>query len=330
MLARFTASAAEVRTTSTGAAIATIRPPKPYATWIGVTGAADDRTFVLAAQERHVALSKQRVLWLADHDPGQLARDESPAARFFVLHIDPASRTASGLAQLVELPISYVPDGLEVSAMALSPDGTSLAAIIGDNVDIESRLYVFDLATGTQRSWGSLAGGLHPSCDCPGSIGPGFGGVNVGTLSWTADGRTISLIWGGNGAGVWLLDTADPRTNLLKDSRLAVATPEGPGPYWRTAIVTPDGRTIVAVRQLRDPQPTGSQELVTFSAATGKVALIIDHVTDARPDQQVLWASSSGSELVITGYRLGASAGVLRGRQYTPIPWSAGILTAAW
>jgi hypothetical protein len=42
---------AVVRVTATGAALATITVPRPYGTFTGVTAAADNRTFVLAAQE---------------------------------------------------------------------------------------------------------------------------------------------------------------------------------------------------------------------------------------------------------------------------------------
>jgi RNA polymerase sigma factor (sigma-70 family) len=43
---------AVVRVTTTGQTLATIEPPRPYGTFVAVTAAADDRTFVLAAQPR--------------------------------------------------------------------------------------------------------------------------------------------------------------------------------------------------------------------------------------------------------------------------------------
>src|ERR1700691_218214 len=102
--------------------------------------------------------------------------------------------------------------------MALSPDGTRLAATISQQFT-GSRLYVFDLATGTQRMWSSK---LCTRC-IPGLIGFGFGGVNVGSLSWTADGRTLAFTWAGAGQGdVRLLDTAAPGTSLLAGSKLAI------------------------------------------------------------------------------------------------------------
>ncbi len=42
---------AVIRATASGRALATVTPPRPYATFAGVTAAADDRTFVVAAQK---------------------------------------------------------------------------------------------------------------------------------------------------------------------------------------------------------------------------------------------------------------------------------------
>jgi hypothetical protein len=77
-----------VRVTATGAALATITVPRPYGTFIGVTAAADNRTFVLAAQEL-----------------ARLPLRTPPATRFFLLRIDPASRVPASRAQLTPLPI---------------------------------------------------------------------------------------------------------------------------------------------------------------------------------------------------------------------------------
>jgi hypothetical protein len=309
------ATAAVVRATATGTVIARVVPPRPYATFTGVAAAANDRTFVLSAQVR---TARSRAVF--------------PDARFFILRIDPASDSPGGRARLQALPARYVPAGLEVSGMALSPDGALLAATIGNQLERESELYVFDLATGTQRAWSSK---LCSRC-LPGLIGFGFGGVNVDSLSWAADGRTVAFTWAGAGQGdVRLLNTAAPGTSLLADSKLAIATPNGSGPYWRAAIITPGGRTIVAVRELAGPRRSGRgvrvrQELVKFSAATGTETAVLNHLRIYADYEQVLWTSGSGRVLVIAGARPGASAGIFHGDRYTAIPWSAGILAAAW
>lgn len=43
-----------------------------------------------------------------------------------------------------------------------------------------------------------------------------------------------------------------------------------------------------------------------------------------------MYASASGSVLVVSGARKGKTAGILRGHRYTPIPWDRHIVTAIW
>ena len=64
--------------------------------------------------------------------------------------------------------------------------------------------------------------------------------------------------------------------------------------------------------------------------AARKVRAILNHLRIYGNYEQVLWTSGSGRVLVIAGARPGASAGIFRGDRYTAIPWSAGILAAAW
>lgn len=80
----------------------------------GVTGAADHRTFVLSAQ-----------------GPEPSVVPPFPAQRFFQLRIDPDARAGARMT-LTALAAGYVPAGYGIRDMALSPDGTHLAAEIGD------------------------------------------------------------------------------------------------------------------------------------------------------------------------------------------------------
>jgi hypothetical protein len=105
---------AVVRVTATGAALATITAPRPCSTLIGVTAAADNRTFMLAAQEL-----------------AQLPLTTPPATRFFLLRIDPAGRGPAGREQLTPLPIPEQAPGRAVSDVALSPDASRLAVTVG-------------------------------------------------------------------------------------------------------------------------------------------------------------------------------------------------------
>jgi hypothetical protein len=67
-----------------------------------------------------------------------------------------------------------------------------------------------------------------------------------------------------------------------------------------------------------------------FSVAAEKVRAILNRLGVYAHSEQVLWTSGSGSVLVIAGARTGASVGIFHGDRYTAIPWSAGILAAAW
>ena len=87
---------------------------------------------------------------------------------------------------------------------------------------------MFDLATGTRRSWS------FKTCQqcSPSSGGLGFGGMNVDALSWTADGRHLAFV-GPHGASsrspspVRLLDVSAPGTNLLANSKPVLTWPGG-------------------------------------------------------------------------------------------------------
>ena len=311
---------AVVRVTATGAALATITVPRPYGTFIGVTAAADNRTFVLAAQEL-----------------AQLPLRMPPATRFFLLRIDPAGRVLAGQERLTPLPIPEQPPGRAVSGVALSPDASRLAVTAG--LLMAPALHVFTLTTGDERVW-----------DGP-RIGPGFGpGAAYGSLSWAADGQTLALISSGGrpDSGVRLLDTAAPGSSLLANSRLVLPTPTGPanwsGNYWRQVMISAGGQVIIAVLQVEAPG-TGSrmggvsQKLVTFSASTGTLLRTLNHIPVHGGYQRVLWTSPSAQLLIVSGtqpgptvgsFNLGHSAGILSDGGFTPLPWSSRTLAAAW
>jgi hypothetical protein len=313
---------AVVRVTDTGTALARISAPRPYGTFTGVTAAADNRTFVLAAQKL-----------------ARLPLTTWPATRFFLLRTDPACRAPDGRAQLTPLPIPEQPPGREVSGLALSPDATRLAATVGPFPGAAG-LHVFTLATGAERVW-----------DGP-RVGPAFGpGAVHGCLSWAADGHTLALISSGAPSpdrGVRLLDTAAPGTSLLANSRLVLPAPTGPanpsGNYWRQVMISADGQTIIAVLQVEPHHgswrmPGVTQKLVTFSARTGALLRTLNRLPVHGGYEHVLWASPSAQLPIVSGtqpgptvgsFNLGYSAGTLSQGSFTPIAWSNRTFAAAW
>ena len=304
-------TAAELRSTQTGAVLAKITPPGPYVSFTGVTGAADDRTFVLSAQ-----------------GPPPPVWPPYPAQRFFVLRIDPAARAGARMT-LTALPAGYVPAGYGIGEMALSPDGTHLAAGIGESLGYAEELDVFDLATGTGRAWST-----RTCAECaPNGGGNLWMGANPDALSWTADSQHVAFTWDNT---VRLLDTRAAGSDLLTDSK-TVATWTGGVTglnQWRGAIITPDGQTVLGIEQLAGMNLNGPvrEHLVSWSTATGQQIAVLNNLNARKLGdyEQVLYTNADGSVLVLTYQQPGAKAAIVHDGRSTPIPWSPYIGVAAW
>jgi hypothetical protein len=309
---------AVVRATKTGAVLATVTVPRPYDTFTEITGAADDKVWILSAQK--LSAKPQRITAkLIPFEP----------ERLFALHVNPDARTAAQRTRLTPLPASYLPAGSQTWDMALSPDGTKLAAAIGANTPMmgqgPTKLEVFDLATGSRQTW------RHPD-----QIGFLYGeSTEYDYLSWAGNDRTLAFVLPSAGVGeVRLLDTTGPGGRLPASSRVVFTMPLDLSGSGRQALLTTNGKTALAVEQVVRNRPGGgynvAQKLVKFSAATGKAVDVLNHLRLRGDYEQVLWASPSGSTLVVNRLRSAASADILQDGHDTAIPWSAAILTAAW
>ena len=303
-------SAAELRSTQTGAVLARITPPKPYVSFTGVTAAADDRTFVLSAQ-----------------GPQPSVVPPFPAQRFFLLRIDPAARIGARMT-LTALPAGYVPAGNGIQGMALSPDGTHLAAEIGDSLLFAEEPVVFDLATGTERAWSA-----RTCAECvPDGGDMLWFGVDTKALSWTADSQHVAFIWGNT---VRLLDTRAAGSDILADSK-TVATWTGVTglDQWYGAIITPDGRTVLGVEELSriGHNAPVREHLVRWSTATGHQTAVLNNLNALKLNdfEQILYTSDDGGVLVLTYLRPGTNATIVHDGKATPITWSPYISSAAW
>jgi hypothetical protein len=311
---------AVVRATKTGAVLATVTVPRPYDTFTEITGAADDQVWVLSAQELPTNPRQRITTKLIPFEP----------ERLFVLHVDPSARTAAQRTRLTPLPASYLPAGSQTWDMALSPDGTQLAAAVGANTPMmgqgPTKLEMFDLATGSRQTWRR-----------PDQIGFLYGeSAEDGYLAWTGDDRRLGFVLPSAGlAEVRMLNTTGPGTRRPTSSRIAFTMPLDFSGSGRQALLTADGKTALAVEEIVKNRPTGrgvnvTQELVKFSVATGKVVDVVNHLRIRGDYEQVLWASPSGSTLVVNRIRSAASADILRDGHDIAIPWSAAIISAAW
>jgi hypothetical protein len=322
-------SVAQVRSTATGAVLATIAAPKPYVGFTAVTAAADDRTFVLDAQG--ASFSMDRVRQLNSQHPGSV--EYGRPFRLFVLHIDPDPKSHSSRVSLRALPASFVPAGQGIGNMALSPDGTSLAAASPDGSEhgYDMQLIVFNLVTGTRRVWGFASADeiyMPPAM--------------LGGLSWTADGQHVAFTGPGASAGssvLRLLDTSDPGPNALAASK-PIPTPAAithTDEDLTTAIITPDGRTAVfatAVTTRDGQEMLVRRRILKVSVATGQVTGILGTPKSLAGKpldfELILYSNATGSVLVVSYAQPGTSAWILHGDTYTPIPWSPHTFTAAW
>ncbi|MGH3124768.1 MAG: hypothetical protein ACRDND_27615 [Streptosporangiaceae bacterium] len=319
-------TSAVVRATATGRALAAVVPPLPYGTFVGVSAAADDRTFVLAAQE------------LSRYSPANDGKPPVPATKFFLLRLDPGRSGPGVRATLTPLPIPVIPDGTAVSDFALSPDGSRLAMVAGRAYVRRSylqNLSVYNLAAGTHRSYRPAGVGYPYVGGVPDPVP-----ITPNTLSWGADNRTLAFVWRewtGSG-GVRLLDTAQPGSGLLANSRVAI--PWSRTTFWTQIQLGADGREIFA--NVANTSKGGDYEhLAEFSAQTGKLVRTFNVIRDMAVDvEQIHWISPSGRVLIVTDERRGrhhspahyadVDAGILSGGHYTPLPWSENTFTAAW
>jgi len=329
---------AEVRATATGAVLAVVTPPKPYGTFTAAA-AGDGHTFVLAAEK-----------WKVRHANGGTFVG-GPATTFFLLRIGPGGH----VGQLTQLPIPAEPAQAGLSGFALSHDGSKLAvALRGGDGGPGPEIQVFSLSTGAKRVWTWPGGG--PITNNAGDQGQ--------VLSWAADGRTLAFQqWVDNSdINVRLLDVTTPGGSLRLASRLAV--------QWKddaqslhfvhgkasnviegfSAIITGDGTKIVAATVSETKHPLESELAFTeFSTSTGQVVKVLGRwpLPGLYPagGQDVLWANSSGSTLIVlahvpgsavkdphstnlAGYRI--EFGVQRGDQFTPLPGAPRPGPYAW
>ena len=217
-----------------------------------VTAAADDRSFVIAAD-----LSRTAIAGTAEF-------------RFFRLLVSPDGRPGTP----TELPA--VPANAPLlTGMALSPDGTLLALSLEyDGPTADFRPYggveVINLKTGGTRTW----------------LAPGDTTYWPGAPSWAGGDRMITFTWWHSpsrrsGAavivGVRELDAASPGGNLLAARLIPFGTVT---PGLGSAMIASGGREIVAAA-CHDTAPPGHQpgsvtaKIIELSAADGRLLRVL-------------------------------------------------------
>jgi hypothetical protein len=263
---------AVVGETFTGKRLATVNSPA-QSSFVGVAAAADDRTFVLGAQQ----FPYSATWWPVE------------PRTWYLLRIAPGTDHP---ASLTRLRIPATPFGLEVNGMALSPDGSKLALALEPN-DSETTgpetLRIYSVASGALlRIWTGQPSNVTWDIS--------LGGDNNTTLSWLADRHTVVFDYGN---GIRTLDTSRPGHDLIADSRPIAWSTGGSFDTCGRPVVTPDGKSVVCATQVTGA-PVGkpcSGAFVEHSTATGKLTRTL-YRTRCGSYGEVLWASRSGDMLI--------------------------------
>jgi hypothetical protein len=279
--------------TTTGRRIASVTPPKGQ-TFAGLTAAADDRTFVLAAASLPVPAGEY----------------SSPPVAWYLLRVAPGAPKAFTLAKLS---IPGQPAGTEVSGIALSPDGSELAVMFQRDVwgiGVKTgplTLSVYSVSTGQAlRTWTQRTNGF------PAGYGWYWGRYSNSSITWLADGRTLAFADGFNsgangpplggafsGVKIRTLNLIHPSGDLLADSTVVFSSKN----HWCTTLqLTADGKTVLCGAYggtFGKKSSANDPEIFEYSVATGRPRLLYRlkgvYNTDVA---DVLWMSPDGSALI--------------------------------
>jgi hypothetical protein len=237
--------------TLTGQRLATISPPAG-STFAGLTGAADDRTFVLDSVQ------------LASGTPFLSA---TQPRSWYLLRIKPGAAPVQTLTPL-HFP---VPDGADINGIALSPDGTKLAVLYqvarnGDGFPYSGpfTLRIYSVATGAAvRSWT----GTDPYHGSYGYGGNGLPDPNA-NLTWTSDGQRLAFAYRsseGPSSSLYLREVylAGLGSDLFTDSTVVatirVSMTNAKSSTWCESLgITGDGRSAVCGADLPKAPAVGA------------------------------------------------------------------------
>ena len=325
----------ELRQTLTGKTLFTLQPPRGLS-FAGITGAADDRTFVADAHR----------------DPYGAYNSGGRSRTWYLVRVTGTGARAS--LTMTKLPVPATPVGTEILAIALSPDGTKLAvgtAPWTDNAThAKQTLTVYSVATGAVlRTWTTPPGPANWAI-----MSGGGGGADPNTgVAWVGN---YALAFGGGARTklglsytVRVLDISRPDGDLLSSSWPTTSVPTtfggsdrkttfGCDPSWRgNVLVTGDGTSFVCggygTSDAQLPEslcgPGAAWNTVAFagfSLATGQQTFLSGYRTTCQGLAVVayaVWVNATGSQVI--GWMHFANAipgkfGVFSNGSFRPLP----------
>jgi hypothetical protein len=284
----------------TGRRVTVVPPPRGH-DFTGVTGAADDRTFVVSSYDT----AKAETTW-------------------DLLRIHPGGAFP---AELTPLPIA--PLRARVKGLALSQDGRTLAVMFDGSSGVQLSTY--------SVSSGALLGSWHTSADY---WIVRVDGANAYGLSWLADGRHVAFRFDAYAKNstvhlvtVRTLDVAATGHDLLADSRLDLQVPLSvTSPVSEpcfTSLATPDGRSVICgapgmTTQIKTGCTATPATFASYSTATGERRRVLYQYSSPCPSVPVpVWTDSSGSQVIGIVDNLGRpahQAGLIVAGHFIPFP----------
>jgi hypothetical protein len=246
---RTIATYAAVHETATGAELASVRVPtlitQGGANSPSVTGAGDDRTFVLM-------------------ESGQTSVHD--VVRCFLLRVAANGRSV----KLTRLSVS-IPSSMAIDDAALSPDGTRLAMTAqwscGASRCDEAGIRVADLATGSATSWTTHVNGAP--------FNVSWAGNDELAFEWQSSLKNPPA---GQRTGYRLIGVTGTGGNLLAGPPIAspAAVPTG---YVPEALVPPGGKDVITSEVRNVHTWTGRVDVVAriveLSASTGRTLRVL-------------------------------------------------------
>jgi hypothetical protein len=309
---------------ATGRVLSRVSPPAGT-TFAGVAGAADDRTFIVETQPFPQPLPAAKPAGPSAAGDGYTATAAAITLprTWYLLRVNP---DAAVPAQLVRTPVPVTPAGQEVTALALSPDGSKLALAIlphpftpgylgvGGTLQL---LRVYSVASGAVlRAWSTTTASIDSYDYTPDS----------GTsMSWLPDGNHLAVFVNSDSPGLHVLDVRSPGGDLATAgtqltaggiSNCNPATPTGTSPV----LLTPDGTTLVCGWY----QPAVSGLITGPRCPAGTWAGIADYPLSApaaaASASRVMWHPWRASRTLVSYHTTTANCGPVMAPQ---LAWSS-------
>jgi hypothetical protein len=240
----------------TGKSLSTLEPPQG-GTFDGVTGAADDQTFVLDVRSVPAVTGSQHVSY-----------------SWYLLRITPG---AADPVRLARLPITDRFSDAVIHGLALSPDGRTLAVMFTPNIADggtpgPTTLRTYSIATGKPvRTWtGTQPDGLV----C-------FTCANTVDLRWLANGHALAFSYQEAvlPQAIRTLDLTSPGDSLDADSRAVFPITAADQSDCLNPLLSPDGRTVLCgttgAANGRDGCSSLGAQFDADSTATGKLDRVL-------------------------------------------------------